>query len=100
MMTAISGATCWKNLNQMGEMNMKKTEEQMIQETLVMCPETAYEALTALEVAGFTGDRRKAVAEVLQSGSVPQPPHFPASSACIAYGKAIAEYILNANKQS
>jgi len=87
--------------NQHGEMltghaNEKWAKERIdVQETLTMCPETACEALTALKTAGFTGDGKKAVADVLESGSVPQPPHFPASSACIAYGKAIAEYILN-----
>jgi len=69
--------------------------EQKIQEILVAYIETSSTALDVLKAAGFSGDRKRAVANVLRSGSVPQPPDFPCSRACIAYGRAIAEYILS-----
>jgi hypothetical protein len=63
-------------------------------EVLMWFIETSTEAMDVLQKSGFTGDRMKAVADVLRGNAVPQPPSFPCSSACIKYGRAIAKHIL------
>jgi len=74
---------------------LKQMDKQTINETLWSCPETASTALQILREAGFAEDvRRKAVAEILWDRSLKEPPDFPASRACIAYGTAIANHII------
>jgi hypothetical protein len=68
--------------------------DEKIRETLIDFIETSTTAMDLLKDAGYTGDRQRAVAEGLQSRTIPQPLGFPCSSACIAYGRAIAEHIL------
>ena len=60
--------------------------------------ETSSTAFEELRKAGFSGDIRQAVADVLRSGVIPVPDAFPGSSGCVQYGKAIAEYILRKQK--
>ena len=71
-----------------------------IREILIDFIETSTTALDVLKDAGYTGDRQRAVAEVLESCTIRQPPDFPCSSACIAYGKTIAEHILAQEEQA
>jgi hypothetical protein len=59
--------------------------------------ETSSTALEELRKAGFTGNSKQTVADVLMSGVVPVPDHFPCSRACIQYGMAISRYILEKN---
>jgi hypothetical protein len=65
---------------------------------LLNCIETSSTALDELRGAGFTGQCKQAVADVLRSGIVPVPNAFPGSYGCIQYGRAIARYILE-NRQ-
>jgi hypothetical protein len=70
-------------------------EDETVRETLCMTPETSATALMILRFSGVDeSTRRRAVADVLNSGAVPQPPHFPASTACERWGRTIAEYVL------
>jgi len=74
--------------------------EKSVNETLIDYIETSSTALDILARAGFTGNRRKAVADVLYNGTLQAPPDFPSNRACIAYGKAIAEHILTKEKET
>lgn len=65
-------------------------------EILIDYIETSSTALAVLRRAGFDNEDAKwRVAEVLRSQQIQQPEDFPCSDACIKYGKAIAEYILD-----
>ena len=68
--------------------------EQEILEILADYIEASTTAMDVLKAAGYIGDRKRVVADVLRRGSVPQPPEFPGSRGCIIFGRAIAKYIM------
>ena len=74
--------------------------EQEILEILVDYIETSTTAMDVLKAAGYAGDRKRVVADVLRRGSVPQPPDFPGSRGCIIFGRAIAKYIMSQGSNS
>jgi len=69
-----------------------------VDSVLLQYIETSSTALEELRKAGFTGNGKQVVADVLISGAVPVPSHFPCSDACIRYGQAISRYILEKNR--
>jgi len=76
------------------------TDEQ-VEEMLVDCIETATTAVRALQNEGSYDPAyddmeycKRVVAQVLYERVVPPPDEFPASQGCIAYGFAVAAYIV------
>jgi hypothetical protein len=78
----------------MTEIQHNELTEKEINRAFISFSETSSTAMDALKEAGFMVDRRRAIAEVLRERTVMPPSGFPCSHACVAYGKAIAEYIL------
>jgi hypothetical protein len=78
-------------------MNNERTELDLL---LLNYVETSATALEELRNAGFTGNDKQAVADVLTGDVVPVPEYFPCSSACVQYGKAIARYVLEKETKS
>lgn len=68
--------------------------DEKVTEILVDFIETSETAIACLTRNEFTGDRKRAVAQVLKDGIISPPYGFPCSRACQDYGRAIAGYIL------
>ena len=64
-----------------------------IREVLVDCIESSSTALDILKERGVGTIRKLQVATVIKNKLVKPGPNFPASDACVKYGRAIADYI-------